>query len=139
FSRFVLVPAAAELPDAEHDKLRAGVLARWRRFVHAGIALLLVTGVYNYFRAIAPHAYIKKIYHPLIGPKILLALVVFMLASMLVGRSSAGTAMRQRAKFWLGWLAALGIAIVLISGYAKVMLPGQLIGAPSAPAGSESP
>lgn len=126
FSRFVLLPSAADLTDAEHDKLRAGVLGRWKRFVHGGIALLLLSGFYNYFRAIESHAYIKKLYHPLIGTKILLAFAIFFLASVLVGRSSAALALRKNARFWIGLIVLMGVVIVCISGYAKVALPGKL-------------
>lgn len=124
FSLFVLMPAARELSEPEHDKLRAGVLSRWKKFVHGGIALLLLTGFYNYMNAIPTHRGIK-LYHPLIGTKILLAFVIFLLASLLVGRTSAATAMRKNAKFWVGVIVLLGVTIVLISGYAKVALPGH--------------
>jgi uncharacterized membrane protein len=122
FSRFILLPAAKELTDAEHDKLRTGVLSRWKRFVHGGIALLLVTGFYNFFRAIPGHKG-QGLYHALIGTKILLAFAIFFIASAMVGRSSMAQAMRQNALRWTGLIVLLGAAIVAISGYAKVALP----------------
>jgi uncharacterized membrane protein len=124
FSRFVLLPSAAVLPDAEHDQLRTGVLGRWKKFVHIGIALLLVSGFYNFFRAIPGHKG-QGLYHALIGTKILLAFVIFFIASAMVGRSSLAVAMRKNAKVWLGLIILLGATIVGISGYAKVELPGR--------------
>lgn len=50
FMRFVLTPAAKELPESEHDQLRQRLLSRWKRFVHGGIAILLVSGLYNYMQ-----------------------------------------------------------------------------------------
>lgn len=124
FSRFVLLPSAAELSASEHDKLRAGVLARWKKFVHLGVGVLLLTGFFNFVRAIPGHKGIA-LYHPLIGVKILLAFVVFFLASAMVGRSSLADSLRKHARFWTGLIVVLGITIVVISGYAKVMLPAH--------------
>lgn len=124
FSRFVLLPAAAELSEPEHDKLKAGVLGRWKKFVHAGIALLLVSGFYNFFRAIPTHKG-QGAYHALIGIKILLAFGIFFIASAMVGRSSLAVAMRKDARRWVGLIVLLGAVIVAISGYAKTALPGR--------------
>lgn len=132
FTRFVLLPSAAELSEPEHDKLRAGVLGRWKRFVHGGIALLLLTGFYNFFRAIPGHKG-QALYHALIGTKILLAFAAFFIASAMVGRSSLAVAMRKNAKVWVGLIVLLGAVIVGISSYAKVALPGKT------PAAVESP
>lgn len=124
FTRFVLLPSAMELSDAEHDKLRSGVLGRWKRFVHAGIALLLLTGFYNFIRAIPGHKG-QGLYHALIGTKILLAFAIFFIASAMVGRSSMAQAMRKNALRWTGLIVLLGAVIVAISGYAKVALHGR--------------
>ena len=135
FSRFVLQPAAAALPEPEHDLLRAGVLARWKRFVHGGIALLLLSGFYNFFRSMPGHKG-QPLYHALIGTKILLALAIFFIASSMVGRSSLAVTMRKNALKWTGLIVVLGAVIVAISGYAKVALPNRL---PAAAVPVESP
>uniref|UniRef100_A0A7C2JX80 Copper resistance protein D domain-containing protein n=1 Tax=Schlesneria paludicola TaxID=360056 RepID=A0A7C2JX80_9PLAN len=119
YIRFVLMPAAKQLPDVEHEKLRELVTARWKRFVHGGIALLLLTGFYNYFQATPADAF-RKQYHMLVGIKILLALAVFALGSALVGRSRALAGLRQSAATWLGVVLLLGAVIVGISSYLKV-------------------
>ena len=41
FLRFVLGPAAAQLPEEAHSKLKELVLAKWKKFIHGGIALFL--------------------------------------------------------------------------------------------------
>jgi uncharacterized membrane protein len=119
YIRFVLMPAAKQLPDAEHEQLKELVAARWKRFVHAGILLLILTGFYNYFQA-TPAAAFRKQYHMLVGIKILLAFAVFFVGSALVGRSKAFAGMRQKAPLWMGVILLLGAVIVGISGYLKV-------------------
>ena len=87
FMRFVLMPAASELPEDQHEALKKRVLGRWKRFVHTGILLFILSGGFNYFRAMPFHKG-DKLYHPLIGTKILIALVIFFLISALVGKSA---------------------------------------------------
>ena len=49
FSRVALMRAAAETLSAEaHEQLREAVRRRWAPLVHASIAILLVTGGYNF-------------------------------------------------------------------------------------------
>ena len=121
FSRFVLLPAAARLPDEEHNALRERVMSRWKRFVHIGIVLFLLSGLYNYAKLLPSHKG-NSLYHALIGTKILLALVVFFLASVFVGRSERFAELRKRPKLILGFIIALATVIVAISGFAKVAL-----------------
>lgn len=120
FMRFVLMPAAKPLPEADHDQLRQRILARWKRIVMIGIGLLLLTGFYNYVgvdRERSPQ------YHMLMGIKIVLALGVFFLASALTGRSAGLAAIRQNSGRWLTVLIVLAAATVAIAGYLKVALP----------------
>ncbi len=63
---FVLLPTADQLDVGQHDKLRGLVNGRWKRFVHLGILLFLVTGFYNYFRQMPNHKG-DALYHALIG------------------------------------------------------------------------
>lgn len=119
FMRCVLMPAASQLPEAEHDQLRLRLIPRWKRVVHGGIALLLLSGFYNYMQAIPKHRG-DGLYHAVLGTKILLALGVFFLASALVGRSSAFEKLRQNKAKWLGVILALATVIVAMSGYVKV-------------------
>ena len=119
FMRFVLLPAAAELPQAEHDQLRQRLLARWKRVVHSGIAMLLISGFYNYMQAIPKHKG-DGLYHGLVGTKIILAFAVFFIASALIGRSAAFEKMRQNRKKWLGVIVLLAAVIVGLSGFVKV-------------------
>lgn len=122
FLRFVLIPAATEtLPSDEHDKLRARLMGTWKRIVHGGIALLLLSGAANWYRVIASRIHSKDgLYHALLGTKFLLALAVFFIASALVGRSAAFEGMRKNAKKWLAVNLTLALIIVLISGFLRL-------------------
>jgi hypothetical protein len=125
FLRFVLSPAAAQLPDEAHARLKELVLATWKKFIHAGIGLFLLSGFYNYLVVQAPLHKGDKLYHALMGTKILLALGVFFLSSALVGRSKAFAGMRSNARLWQGVIVALAALIIGISGFAKVALKGK--------------
>jgi uncharacterized membrane protein len=120
FMAFALMPAAAaNLSDEEHDRLREGVLGRWKKFVGPGIGLFLISGFYNFAR-MAPLHKGDSLYHALVGTKILLAFAVFFIASALVGKSKALDGMRQNRAKWLKILILLAAIIVGISGFVKV-------------------
>ncbi|WP_199756807.1 hypothetical protein [Tautonia sociabilis] len=140
FLRFVLIPAAEGLPEDEHQALRDRLLARWRRFVFAGIALFLLSGLYNYLAVSLPRHRGDGLYHGLMGLKILLALAVFFLASALAGRSKAFEGIRRANRNWLSVTLVLGFAIVALSGFLKVARPGASPPpASSAPSSAEPP
>ena len=116
---FVLLPTAQQLDSEQHDRLRQAINGRWKRFIHLGILLFLVTGFYNYFRQMPNHKG-DGLYHALVGTKILLALGVFFIASALVGRSRAFDRMRANRATWLTTIVLLAAIIVAISGFVKV-------------------
>jgi uncharacterized membrane protein len=120
FMRFILQPAAEQLPQAEHDRLRGLVVSRWRKVLMGGIALFLASGFYNYLAVAVPKHHGDKAYHALMGIKILTAFVVFFLAEVLVGRSARFESLRRDRKKWLLVLILLAFGIVLISSFLKV-------------------
>ncbi|MBX3421318.1 MAG: hypothetical protein KF752_07150 [Pirellulaceae bacterium] len=115
----VLMPELQQREAAERTQWLEKLRSRWQPIVHAGIGLMLLSGFYNYFRAMPLHKG-HGLYHALIGTKILLAVVVFFLASVLVGRSARFETMRRDATRWLKIVCLLGLAIVIVSGYLKV-------------------
>lgn len=121
FMLFVLLPAAKEILDDEHLKLRAAVLKRWKWFVHIGIALFLVSGLYNYIKVMAPLHKGDGLYHALMGGKMLLAMGVFGLAEVLVGRSKLAEKLRQNASKFLTINLVLAAIIVMLSGFLKTL------------------
>lgn len=124
FLRFVLLPSAQQLPQAEHDQLRQLVMRRWRKIVMAGIGLFLLTGFYNYLVVGAGVKHRNPgLYHSLMGLKILFAFGIFFLASALVGRAARFDAIRRGSKKWLLLLLAMAFFVVLISSFLKVTRP----------------
>jgi uncharacterized membrane protein len=119
FMLLVLMPSAKELDDDAHQQLAASVVARWKRLVHIGVLLFLVSGIYNYMRAIPNHRG-DGVYHALLGIKMILALGVFFLAAALVGRSSKLQPIRDQRAKWLKVMVTLAAIIVAISGFVKV-------------------
>jgi len=122
FMWLVLLPAAAELPEDQRQALKERVFARWRKIIGVGIGLIILSGLYNYIRAMPLHRG-QGLYHGLIGTKIILALIVFFITSALAGRSEKFEPMRRHAKTWLGVLLLLAAIVVGISGYVKVAIP----------------
>jgi uncharacterized membrane protein len=120
FMRFVLLPAAESLPPAEHEVLRGKVMARWKKFVMAGIALFLLSGFYNYLVVSVPKHKGDGAYHGLMGTKIILAFIVFFLASVLVGRSPRFEPLRRDRKKWLLITIVVAFIIVAISSYLRI-------------------
>lgn len=119
FMLFVLLPAAKVLPDEEHLKLRAAVIKRWKQFVHTGVALFLISGFYNYVMVQAPLHRGDSLYHMLMGMKMLMALAVFALAEIMVGRSKLADKFRQNSAKILSLNLTLAVAILMLSGFLK--------------------
>ena len=119
FMRFALQPAALGLPEAEHAALRERIMARWRKIVGIGIGVFLLTGFYNYIRAMPVHKG-DGLYHALMGTKILLSFAVFFLASALVGRSRTFDRLRANSRTWLAVTILLAAIVVAIAGFLKV-------------------
>lgn len=115
--RFALLPAAkATLTDDVQERLRDAVRARWAKFVHAAVGLLLLTGSIN-FAILALPPKIKLIpYHPIFGVKLLAAFAVFFIAEALISRGPWSAAIRANRAKWLGILLSLAGLIVLLSG-----------------------
>lgn len=122
FMAFVLLPSAEQIDTPQHEKLRGLVVGRWKRYVHLGILLFLVTGFYNFYRQLPNHRG-DGLYHALIGTKILLAFGIFFIASALVGRSKAMEGMRAKRAMWLKVLVLLAAVIVIFSSFLKVRGP----------------
>jgi uncharacterized membrane protein len=120
FTRFVLMPAAAELPDDQHQRLKESIARRWRYLVALGIALLIFSGFYNYLVVMVPKHKGDGPYHMLMGIKILLAFVAFFFASALAGRSKGLAGIRQNAKLWLTVTIGVSTLVVAIAGYLKI-------------------
>ncbi len=115
FMRYVAGPVL----QGQSPELVDSIRGRWKKFVHGGIALLLISGFFNYFKAMPSHKG-DGLYHALIGTKIILAFVVFFFASVLVGRSAGTQKFRDNAGKWTSIMLALSALIIAMSGVVKV-------------------
>lgn len=121
FIRFVLHPTVREgLSPEIGSQFVPAVLRRWSRVLHACILLILLSGTYNTIVQFPRHRG-QPLYHSLWGVKLLLALVLFFIASALVGRSAAFERFRRNRPLWMGVNIALAAAIILISNILKNM------------------
>lgn len=117
FVRAALQPSANEtLSDADHAKLREAIRTRWAKVVGACIAVLLLTGGFNFVKLALPPKISPMPYHAIFGVKLLAALVVFFIASALAGRAPGFAKLRERSRTWLGVLLVLAAVIVALSG-----------------------
>jgi uncharacterized membrane protein len=119
FSLLVLLPVLQSQTASVRGELSSLIRRRWQPFVHGGILLFLLSGFYNYIRAMPDHKG-DGLYHAVIGSKIILALGVFFMASVLVGRSAKFESARQNSRPWLQLICLLGLIIVAMSGFVKV-------------------
>ncbi|MCA9057817.1 MAG: hypothetical protein KDA85_04935 [Planctomycetaceae bacterium] len=131
FMRMIVLPSVA----GGSEELLAGIRKRWQRVLHPGIAIFILSGFYNFWRALPDHSD-DGLYHGLVGTKILLAFGIFFLASALTGRSAGTQKFRDQPRRWLGVILLLATVIVGISGFVKVRGPAS--GAPTANA-TETP
>ena len=119
FMAVALLPNLQILDDESRKRLVEAVRNRWKRVVHAGIALFLLRGFYNCWRAMPKHDG-DGLYHALIGTKMLIAFVIFFLASVLVGRSQKFEHWRNQPAKVLKLMLSLSFLIVIISGFLKI-------------------
>ncbi len=115
FMKFVAGPVL----QGQAPELMTAIRSRWKKFIHGGIALLILSGFFNYIKAMPLHKG-DGLYHGLIGTKIILAFVVFFFASVLVGRSAGTQKFRDNSGKWTAVVLLLSALIVAMSGVAKV-------------------
>ncbi|MCP4784949.1 MAG: hypothetical protein GY903_28865 [Fuerstiella sp.] len=111
----------AVIPSLEGDcrDLVERIRNRWKMVVHLGILIFLVSGFYNYFTMIPMHKG-DILYHALLGTKMMLAMFVFFIASVLAGNRPGTQMFRDDAKRWTGVMLMVAVVIVGISGFVKV-------------------
>ena len=124
-ARFALAPAAQEVTGDEVTAYRAAVRRRWMKWVMAAVGILLLSGIFNFvvvhqgFKAV-DGGELPKWYHALFGTKFLLAMVVFYISSLIVGRSEAAQRARQNEIMWLNVNFFLMIAIICLAGILRL-------------------
>jgi uncharacterized membrane protein len=113
YLRMIVVPSVASGSSASADAWFGGRRAAWAKWVGIATLALIATGVFNYLEIRSAYD-LATSYHMIAGIKILLALVLIFLASLLAGRSAAANQLRQRMKFWLSVCLIVGIVTVIL-------------------------
>lgn len=109
YARFVMDPASSTLSPGDRTALENQAGKRFRPLIFTAMALLVISGTYNFLRKDPQTA----LYHALFGIKILLVLHVFAVAILATGPNNP-----RRARQMFG-AAISGIIIILISAYLK--------------------
>jgi len=116
FLAVVAVPKTSS-PDGAPPAWLGKVRKRWAMLSGLCILLLVVSGLWNFMAYRMPEVKdTGPLYQALFGVKVLLALGVFFIVSLMAGRSPTFEPMRARPGRTLMIAAAMGLAIVLIAG-----------------------
>ncbi|HWB85298.1 MAG TPA: hypothetical protein VG675_14235 [Bryobacteraceae bacterium] len=109
FARLVMTPAMQSLAPESRKDLGNRAAAAFRPLVYAGIAGLILSGVYN----IVSNPGHSARYHMLLGIKLLLAAHVFAVAILIVKPDNP-----RRTRMMTGTLIS-GLIIILIAAYLR--------------------
>jgi uncharacterized membrane protein len=121
FMRYVLAPAGhAVLPEDIHQNLRTQLLARWKKFVHIGVALLLISGGYNFYITLRDGVEPMP-YHAIFSVKFLLAMGVFFVAIALTSTSPGFASLHKNRHKWMSILVMLAVTVILLSSVLKMI------------------
>jgi uncharacterized membrane protein len=114
FARLVVAPSLADTPSEDRAESWRTLVARFRPLIYAGVAGLLVSGVYQ----IARHPGHTPLYHAVLGVKLLLAAHVFA-AALLIARAAAGKVDSAKVVRQMTGIAASGFTILLIAAFLR--------------------
>jgi uncharacterized membrane protein len=136
FMRFALLPSVQSLADDTRKALHEQIRSRWAKVVMLCIAVLLLGGLANYLIFVsaskAPEwadwkTVYGKTYHMVFGIKFLLAIMIFFVASALVGRADVFKPIRQNAKMWMTVNVILALIVVALSGILRITHVGPTL------------
>jgi putative copper export protein len=123
YAGLVMFPALRAAGEGARP-VEEGAMARFRTLIHSAIGLLLLTGVYNLV-VVIPRANAlgeaKSLYHGILGTKILLALILFGIASVFVSRRAARDGQPPGSARPLPLAIGLGLIVLLLSAILRRM------------------
>ena len=117
FLRFTVVPVLNNEKDQE--SWFAPMRSSWSKLVMMSILFLLASGLYNTAIKSMTYELVGGPYLILLSIKILLALVIFFLVSVLSGRSRLAVKFRSEGSKWYNLTIAAMLLLVCVAGYMK--------------------
>ncbi len=120
FIRLFLLPALASEEPVQRDAIIERINKPWRMFLGMVILLQIISGVYWLLVVINLRAE-PPLYQLLLTVKLLAALGLFFLLSVLAGRATMFAPFRQAAKKWYSGCVLCGIIIVMCAGAMRLM------------------
>jgi hypothetical protein len=108
---YTLVPGLAALSPEVRAKAESAAAASWRPVVLTTIALILISGTYNFLHKTG----LTPAWHAVFGIKALLALHVFAVAAIATGQGST-----RRARQLTG-VAISGVIVILLSAVLRYL------------------
>jgi hypothetical protein len=126
FMRLALAPVVGNMEPEARASFHEQIRSRWAKYVALWAALLLLSGIANLALA-GRYAYKPLLgmdhgYHMIVGIKFLLALPIFFIASMLMGRTQAAKRFQSHARTWMTINLCLALIMVLIGGMLKFVV-----------------
>lgn len=118
FQRYALRPALGEATDPNLAGMQETLRRRAALLTMLSALLLLVSGLVNTARISMGYRFPDGDYNYLLAVKLVLALVIFYLASLLSGRSATAQKVRANPGTWLN---ALVVCSLLLLGIAAAM------------------
>jgi len=125
FMRFALAPTVLTLEGSSRGEFQDRVRARWSMFVRLAAGLLLVSGLANMMLFtksrydLDPVPLLGVNYGMFVGIKFILAIPIFLIAELLVGRSATAKKLQEKGAFWMNINLALALVMVLMGGLMK--------------------
>ncbi|MFP6575716.1 MAG: DUF2269 family protein [Pirellulaceae bacterium] len=116
FMRFAVVPACEQLDDEQREKVQESVRRGWSRLLMPSILFLLISGFVNTANISMTYDFPGGYYMPLLAIKLVLAIAIFYIASLLAGRSEAASKFRQNQRTWLNINILLAVLLICIAG-----------------------
>ena len=113
--RYVVLPAVEAQGEAERRQLHGAMRRRQMPITLAAIVLIVLSGSVNLVRALVVAPTPPIAYHIVFGLKLLAALALFTLATLLVLPADPPNALQRNRRRSLGLIVHLGLLIVVLS------------------------
>ncbi len=121
FMRLALLPTLQSMDAEKRAEVHQGVRARWAMVVGLASGMLLISGIANLGLA-AKYTFAVPgglSYSMLGGIKLILALPIFVLAALLMGKTNLAKKVQANAALVLNINLLLAVILVLIGGWLK--------------------